>query len=224
MVEPSVDALPFVGLLAVHVLAGVVALGAGIGAITTTKGGRRHNAAGRLYVRSMAVVVTTAALLAVWVADWFLLAIAVFTGYLVLNGYRIVARRRTGQTGPTGLDYAVHGTMLAVGGGMLLAGGWQTATGPPGRWPALAAFGGIGSVLALSEVTRLRRPPEERTTWVVGHIGFMGGAYIATVTAAVTVNLTMLPPLARWLGPTVLGVPAIGYAVRRHGPRFGGAA
>lgn len=49
----------------------------------------------------------------------------------------------------------------------------------------------------------------------------MGGGYIATVTAAVTVNLTMLPPLVRWLGPTAVGVPFIFYGIRKYQPVFG---
>jgi len=49
----------------------------------------------------------------------------------------------------------------------------------------------------------------------------MGGAYIATVTATITVNLTMVPALVRWLGPTVIGTPLIFYAVSRYQKRFG---
>ncbi|PSP46560.1 hypothetical protein BRC69_03275 [Halobacteriales archaeon QH_6_66_25] len=156
--DPSVGTPAFLALLGVHVLAGLFALGAGFGAIVTTKGGRRHNAAGRLYVLSMAVVVTTAVPLAVWVENWFLLAIAAFSGYLVFGGYRVIRQ--------------------------------------------------------------LRRPPAERPPWIGTHIAFMGGGYIATVTATVTVNLTMLPPLVRWLGPTAVGVPLIVYATRSYVPRF----
>ena len=47
------------GLLGVHIASGAVALLAGLVAAVTEKGGRRHVRAGRTYIASMAVVVTT---------------------------------------------------------------------------------------------------------------------------------------------------------------------
>ncbi|MEY7850356.1 hypothetical protein AB7C87_14290 [Natrarchaeobius sp. A-rgal3] len=211
-------------VLWVHVLAGVLALAAGLAAIVTRKGGRRHNVAGRAYALSMVVVVVTAVPLAVWTENWFLLAIAVFSGYLVFGGYRVIARRRTGLTALTPVDYSGHGSMVAVGGLMVAFGGWQMITGPPGLAPALAVFGAIGAGFAVLTLLEFRSPPAERTPWIDWHVGFMGGAYIATVTATITVNLTMVPPLVRWLGPTAVGVPLIVYATRTYGPRFTPAA
>lgn len=209
------------GVLAVHVLAGIVALLAGFAAIVTRKGGQRHNQAGRSYVYSMAVVVVTAVPLAAWIENWFLLAVAVFSGYLVFAGARIIARRRARLTAPTGADYLLHGTMLVAGAGMVAGGGWQSATGEPGLAPVLIVFGLIGLALAGRELAQFRHAPGDRTPWFERHIAYMGGAFIATVTATVTVNLTMIPPLVRWLGPTVVGVALIFYAIDRYRPTFG---
>lgn len=203
--------------LAVHVLAGVAALLAGLAAMVTLKGGPRHNRAGRLYVASMVAVVVTSVPLAVRIRSWFLLAIAVFSGYLVAAGYRVVRRRRAGLTDPTGSDDVLHGAMVVAATAMVVAG----ATGAVMLGPVLVVFGLIGGGLALQELRALRRPAAERSPWFSRHIAFMGGGYIATVTATVTVNLTMVPALARWLGPTVIGIPLIFYAVRRYRPRFG---
>jgi len=220
VIESSADSVVADAVLVGHVLTGVVALAAGMGAIVTAKGRHRHNTAGKLYVAAMALVVVTAVPLAILIENWFLLAIAVFSGYLVFGGYRIVQRRRAGITGLTAVDCAGHGTMLVAGAVMIAAGGWQTATGSPGAWPALAVFGAIGVGFALAVLGQFRKPVANRTPWITWHIGFMGGAYIATVTATVAVNLTMLPPLARWLGPTVVGVPLIVYAVGKYQPKF----
>ncbi len=209
------------GVLGVHILAGVVALGSGIGAIVTKKGGQRHNNAGKLYVLAMAIVVTTAVPLAVWVENWFLLAIAVFSGYLVFGGYRIITRRRARVQELTPTDWVGNGTMIAVGAVMVGAGGWGTVTGEMALAPVLLVFGLIGGVLAVRELATLRDSQKNRDTWFERHIAFMGGAFIATVTAAVTVNLTMVPELVRWLGPTAVGVPLIFYAVSVYQPVFG---
>ena len=211
----------FAPTLAIHVLAGAVALLAGLAAIVTRKGGSRHNCAGKLYGLTMAVVVTTAVPLSVGTSNWFLFAISVFTGYLVAAGYRIVARRRARLTEPTAIDDALHGTMLVASVGMVAGGGYGSLASRMALGEVLVVFGVIGGLLAVRELRQLRRPREDRAPWFSRHIAFMGGAFISTVTATITVNLTELPALARWLGPTVVGVPLIFYAIDRYRPRFG---
>ncbi len=207
--------------LVVHILAGVIALLAGLAAIVTTKGGRRHNQAGRLYVRTMALVVVTALPLAAWTDNWFLFSIAIFSGYLVFAGTRVIRRRRAQLEAYTLTDWLGHGTMLVAGTVMIGAGSWQIASGTVGLAPVLIVFGVIGGLLALGTILESRQPAADRQPWFQQHIGFMGGAYIATVTATITVNLTMVPALARWLGPTAVGTPLIFYAFSRYRQRFG---
>jgi hypothetical protein len=44
----------------------------------------------------------------------------------------------------------------------------------------------------------------------------MLGAYIATLTAFSAVNMTFLPPVVRWLWPTIIGIPAISFWIASH--------
>jgi hypothetical protein len=205
--------------LAGHVAAGVVALLAGAGAILTEKGGARHLRAGRTYVRAMAVVVVTALPLSAVDADHFLFAIAVFSGYLVFTGYRVLGRKRPAPGEAEPLDWAAHLVMVAFGLAMLGLGAADVLAGDGLGW-ALASFGGIGLVLAVREVRSILDPDDDPQAWFFTHIVFMGAGYIATVTAAVTVNLTMLPPLVRWLGPTLVGTPLIVVTTVRYRRRF----
>ncbi len=205
-------------LLAAHILAGGVALLAGAGAIVTKKGRTRHNQLGKYYGLSMGFVTTSAVPLSIAIESWFLLAIAVFSGYLVLAGYRVIDRRRNRIEEIEAIDWLCHGSMIVTGVAMVGGGGWASLSGDPGLAPALVVFGAIGGILAAHELRTLSS--EGGDLWIDRHITFMGGAFIATVTAAVTVNLTMLPPLARWLGPTVVGVPLILYATRIYRPVF----
>jgi len=207
-------ALTTTAVLAVHVVAGAAALLAGLAAIVTRKGRTRHNTAGKSYVAAMGVVVVTAIPLAVWVESWFLLAIAVFSGYLVFSGYQIIRRRRNRVAGPAGMEYLLQGSMVVAGTAMVGAG----VLGITELGPVLVVFGVIGIVLAVREVRTLWG--SGGTPWIDRHIAYMGGGYIATVTATITVNLGMLPPLARWLGPTAVGVPLIFYAIGRYRPVF----
>jgi len=211
------------GLLGLHVAAGVVAVLAGLVAILTEKGGPRHVRAGQVYVGTMAFVVASAFPLAVVDGNAFLFTIAIFTGYLLFAGYRVLDRKRGVPEEVEPLDWLGVAAMLTAGAGMVAWGGYNSLTGAPGIYPALVAFGTIGIVLAGQQAHRFRRPTGPRMGWFYQHIAFMGGAYIATITASATVNLTMLPPLARWLGPTAVGVPAIVLTIRRSRRRFEGS-
>lgn len=207
------------GTLVVHVVSGVVALLAGLGAIATAKGGRRHRRSGRAYVLSMAVVVSTAIPLSLVDGNYFLFAVAVFSGYLVAMGYRVLAREQRTPGEAAAIDWAAHLVMVIFGVGMVLHGGYGVVTGE-GLGAALVVFGAIGTALAGREIWYIFRPSDGRREWFYRHIAFVGGAYIATVTAAVTVNLAMLPAVVRWVGPTVVGTPAILLAVALYRRRF----
>lgn len=207
------------GTLWVHVAAGVVALVAGLAAMATEKGGPRHRRAGRTYVVAMAVVVTTAVPLALVEGNYFLFAIAVFSGYLVLVGYRVIARKRPTPGEAATVDWVAHLGMVVTGVGMVALGGYDLATGDP-LGTVLVVFGVIGLALSVRELRSIYRPPDRPRAWFYRHIVFVAGAYIATVTAAVTVNLETLPPVVRWVGPTVVGTPAILATVWRYRRRF----
>jgi len=211
------------GLLWVHVAAGAVALLAGLVAIGTEKGGRRHVRAGRTYVASMAVVVTTALPLAAVNANYFLFSIAVFSGYLVFSGWRTLSRKRPEPGVAAPVDWAANLAMIGFGLAMVGLGGADLLDGD-GLGVALVVFGAIGLALAGSQVRSIYSPPEDPREWFSRHIVFMGAGYIATVTAAVTVNLVMLPPVLRWVGPTLVGTPLIAVAVARYERRFDSGA
>jgi uncharacterized membrane protein len=206
-----------------HIAAGVLALSAGLVAMATEKGGRRHVRAGRIYVGSMAVVVTTALPLAAVDADYFLFSIAVFSGYLVFTGWRVLARKRPEPGVASPVDWAANLTMVGFGLAMVGLGGADLLDGD-GLGVALVVFGAIGLALAGGQVRSIYSPPEDPREWFSRHIVFMGAGYIATVTAAVTVNLVMLPPVLRWVGPTLVGTPLIAVAVARYERRFDSGA
>lgn len=208
------------GILSVHILAGSIALMSGLAGIISRKGGRRHTTAGKIYVISMGIVVVTAVPLAVAIDSWFLLAIAVFSGYLVFAGMRVISRHRSGTEKPELIDAIGHGAMILGGSGMASGGLWYSIFKPFALAPILIVFGGVGVGLAVREVHALRKPLPDQPPWLNRHIGFMGGAYIATVTAAITVNLSVFPPLVRWLTPTLIGVPCIIIATRKYESRF----
>lgn len=205
-------------VLGVHIAAGLIALAAGFGALATEKGGDRHRRFGRVYVRSMAVVVGTVPVLLAFdptdFARQFLLLVAIFSGYLVFSGYRSLARHRP-TAAPGRIDWVAVGLVILASAGL---GGWGLVlvlsgigSGRPSIGIVMTVFGVIGTGFGLADV-RSFRAGTRRDRRVARHLSRMIGGYIATVTAVSAVNLgDPVPTVVAWLWPTVVGVPLIWY-------------
>ncbi|MDO8905815.1 hypothetical protein [Hydrogenophaga sp.] len=189
-----------------HILAGVTALGAAGAALVTVKGAAWHRRAGLIYVLAMLLVTLTTLALVLMRPNLFLFVIGIFSFYLVFTGWRAAAQR---DGRPRLCDHLAGATMALTGVAMLAKGALQLfATG--GAQPViLLVFGSIGLSLALSDWRDWLRGPITGKARVARHLTRMLAGTIATITAAVVVNLSFLPPLIVWLGPTVLITPLI---------------
>ncbi|MFC7075682.1 DUF2306 domain-containing protein [Haloarcula halophila] len=210
--------------LGTHVVAGFVALGGGLGAFVTAKGGRRHRQSGMAYVYAMAVVSGTS--LALYALDptsfrLFLSLVAVFSFYFAFSGYRVLSRKRPTDA-PERTDWVALGLFGAASVGLLIVGTLWYLDGN-GFATVILVFGGLGATFAVGDVRSFRTSPEPGE-WVGQNVIRMGAGYIAAVSAFSAVNVLVLPAVVRWLWPTVLGTPLLVYLGRRYRRRFGPAA
>jgi len=200
-----------------HIAAGTVALSAGVGALATAKGGLWHRRSGRVFVVSMGIVVGTVfPLLALDPTSFraFLALVAVFSGYLVLSGYRALSRKRPTDE-PGVIDWiGAAGVVIACAG----LGGWGLSLilGGDSFGIVMIVFGGIGLAFGVAD-TRTFRAGGRRGPWTVTHLQRMIAAFIATVSAVSAVNLTGMLGIVAWLWPTVAGVPLIVYWSKKYG-------
>lgn len=200
--------------LGVHIIAGIVALLAGIAALVTTKGGQRHRLTGRVYVWAMAVVVGTVFPLLAFEPSpnrIFLTLVAVFSGYFAFSGYRVLSRKRSSDT----IGQVDWIAAFLVVSACLFLGGWGIGflLGGDSFGTVMVVFSAIGLTVGLSDLREFR-DPSRRSPWMLEHLGRMMGAYIATVTAVSVVNTGSV---VSWLWPTVIGVPLIWYWFRKYG-------
>jgi uncharacterized membrane protein len=193
-------------ILFLHILNGVAALAAAGIAVGSAKGGWLHRRSGNIYTLAMAFVGLSALVLAVVHPNPFLFAVGVFSLYLVFTGWR-AARVRDGR--PRGLDHAGGAVMVLAGIGMLGWGAQGLLAGDGAQPVILLVFGSIGLTLALSDWRDWGRGPITGKARIARHLSRMLGGTIATVTAAGVVNLSFLPDLLVWLGPTALITPII---------------
>lgn len=206
--------------LGAHILAGFVALGAGLGAFLTEKGGLYHRRLGMGYVYAMAVVSGTALLLLPLdptFARQFLALVAIFSFYFAFSGYRVLSRKQPGED-PARIDWIAVALLGVSSVGLLVMGALRYLDGS-GFAAVLLVFGSIGTVFAISDVRELRTGLDAGE-WVAGHVTRMGAGYIATVTAFSSVNFLFLPTVVRWLWPTLLGTPLLFYLARTYTERF----
>ncbi|MFC6975537.1 hypothetical protein ACFQL1_14195 [Halomicroarcula sp. GCM10025709] len=209
--------------LGVHIFAGFVALGGGLGAFVTAKGGRRHRRFGIAYVYAMAVVSGTSLLL--YVIEpvsfrLFLALVAIFSFYFAYSGYRVLSRKRPTDA-PGRRDWVALGLFGVASVGLVVVGALWYLDGN-GFAPVILVFGTVGTAFAAGDLRSFGTPPESGE-WIGQHVTRMGAGYIAAVSAFSAVNFLFLPAVARWLWPTVLGTPLLVYLGRTYTQRFGPA-
>lgn len=193
-------------ILIFHVLAGFTALAMAGLALGTGKGGARHRRAGNIYVLAMLAVTLTTFMLVAIRPDLFLLVIGIFSFYLVFTGWR-AAMVRDGQ--PRIPDH-MAGAVMALTGVVMMGLGVGRLISSGGAHPViLLVFGSIGLTLALTDWRDWRAGPVTGKARIARHLTRMLAGTIATITAAVVVNLSFLPALVTWLGPTALITPFI---------------
>lgn len=189
-------------LLIIHVTAGFLALGAGLGAILSKKGRRIHKLTGRMFFYLMLTVAVSAAVISTVKLNEFLLLIAGFAAYQNIGGYRSVKNK---GLRPNAVDWLATALGLVTGCCMIATFNI-----------VLLVFGGICLFLALLDLRTyyviFSGKPVPKLAWLVRHIGFMMGAYIATFTAFMVVNVRNVEPVwIPWLAPTMVGVPLMQY-------------
>ncbi|MDB6125853.1 MAG: hypothetical protein JWQ71_4846 [Pedosphaera sp.] len=193
---------PFYFTLAIHIVAGTVALLIAPLAMATVKGGRWHRRWGKIYFWAMAGVALTAGFMCWLRSGLFLFLIAIFSFYLALTGYRVLGRKKPEEDKPHSFDVCIAVAMVLAGAGLILLGVRDADARQ--RWVPII-FGAIGVFLGMMDIVRLRKPPRAKQAWMFLHMTRFLGAYVATVTAFSVVNFHFLPFYWRWLWPTAFG-------------------
>jgi len=215
--------------LIIHIVTGITALLVGLIPMFARKGGRLHNRAGLVFVYCMITVAITALLLCVLqpfkMMRLFLTGIAVFSFYLSMTGWR-ATKQKDGQISAfdRGLTYA---TML-VSVGMIGFGLYLLMLNGASFFPIVFSFFGVLTFVFAGRDLQAMRQPARKMQWYFQHFTRMGGAYIATFTAAVVTNVGRIAPAGSpewigtlfWIAPSVIGSIIIGRTVRHYLIKF----
>ncbi len=213
-------------LLTIHVLAGSTAFVLAPLALVSAKGGKAHRRWGKIYFWCMAVVGSTALVMAVYRPILFLALVAVFSFYAAFVAYRVLGQKATWKGEPVvdGLDWGAAILCFASSLALALAGIIRPEIVQNLRVPAIV-FGAIGMRISGKAMWRFTHPPAEKMFWWYVHLQGMIGSYIAAWTAfcLVTIGPLLHGVWWLWLVPMLIGLPAIvattAYYQRKFSPR-----
>jgi hypothetical protein len=212
-------------LLGVHIAAGSTAFLMAPLALATAKGGKAHRRWGKIYFWAMAVVASTAVVLALYRPVLFLALVAVFSFYAAFSAYRVLFHKNLPRGEKvTWPDWGAAIFTFASSFALALLGLVKPALVQNLAIPSVV-FGIIGMWLAGKSMWQFLRPPREKMFWWYEHLGNMLGSYIAAWTAfsVVTIGRFVHGGWLIWVMPTAIGVPAISlttaYYKRKFAPR-----
>lgn len=199
-----------------HIASGFTALVTGLIPLLVTKGGRAHRLWGWVYAGSLGLSSALALELALRGPDLFMASLAVLTLYLLFSGLRAIRwHQHPERSAATALDRAGPLLLLVLSFASPL---WYL-THPRGGWSSFSlvplVFGALGALFAVRDLRSLRALGLSEGVHVFDHFVRMLSSYIAATTAFSVTNLRALPPLVRWLWPTVLGTICITLLARR---------
>jgi uncharacterized membrane protein len=202
----------------IHVIAGCIALLAGLFAIIYRKKTKKHVPFGRVYYWCMTVIFITATYVSAYKGNIFLFCIAFFTYYSCLTAFRSLKLKHLhkGQKAKT-LDWVIEGIFGTMHVGFLIFGIFLLYNNNKDFGIICAVFGTLGLRLNYVTIKRLKGHVEYNNFWLLAHLGGMLGSYIGAITAFLVNNNRWIhmPNLVAWLGPAVILVPLIFYELNR---------
>jgi uncharacterized membrane protein len=205
-----------------HIAAGTTAFFVAPVALVARKGGKAHASWGKVFFWGMVLVAASAVPMTIMNPNPFLFLIAIFSFHLSLSGYRAVVRRRAANPAlAVKIDLTIPTVMILF---YLALASWglhlfTVQPHHPFGYISLV-FATIGLHASANDLYGLVKPSTDRMAWWYDHMQGMITSYIAAVSAFSAVNFFFLPDALRWLWPTLIGAPLLGYWKRYYRKKF----
>ena len=194
-------------LLAIHILAGTIALLCAALAVSSEKGKKFHVFSGRTYFWCMVGIFLTAIPMSIINSNIFLLLIAIFSFYLAFAGMRF-AKNRKGTA--TTIDWIAVSLMILSGLGM-----WALSIiyfiNDNSQYITVLVFGFIALALGYGDYRSHKNKAAKGKERIAKHLTNMMAGTIAVITAVLVVNVNIEPIWIWWLLPTAVITPIIFY-------------
>lgn len=190
----------------IHIVGGSTSLLLGIYILLVKKGDKRHKLLGNIYFYSMFTAALVALPMSYLNPSFFLFIVGVFTSYMLLTGKRSLKKKKIEDV--KWIDWLLTVVMLIFGLAFIVL-GIHNVIQSNYFGTVFLVFGSISILFVSQDITNFRGKSKGKNYWLITHLQRMMGSYIASVTAFLVVNNTMLPDVLVWLLPTLVLVPLI---------------
>lgn len=198
----------FLVALVLHIISGSIGLISGTVAMAAPKAGKLHKQAGKLFFYAMTAIFVSSLYMSIVKSNLYLLLIGFFSFYLACTGYRILRLKKLAlqPIAPAAVDYLIGFTGIISGACMLSYAGYLLLQHNQ-FGIVILCFGSLAFWLGYRDLRKFRVRPTEKTHWIQSHGLRMAGAYAATITAFVVVNIQIQQQWILWLLPAVIVIP-----------------
>jgi uncharacterized membrane protein len=203
----------FKSLQLIHIAGGTTSLLLGIIVLSLKKGDKRHKWLGNIYFYAMLIASIVAIPMSYLHPNYFLFIVAIFTIYMLLTGYRYLSKKKIQDVNY--IDLILTGSILVFGFAFIGFGIYHIVQ-QDYFGIVLLVFGTICLLFAKKDYENFKGKSDIKNYWLTGHIQRMMGSYIASTTAFLVVNNTVIPNIIAWLIPTFLIAPLITRWSKQH--------
>ncbi len=207
-------------LLIIHVIFGFSALITGAFAMLLNKNVKKHKIFGKIYYWSMIGVFVTVVPMFIIKGNalLFLFLVGIFSTYLAVAGRRYLTLNNRAKN-LRWSDYIVVGFVFITAVSMITLGIYDLSISRTGTGLIVLVFGSILLSNTIQDIRFLKKVYQGMKGLrkpLYNHISRMGGAYIATFTAFMVNNFSMvLPFYITWFLPAVIGATLISLTIKR---------
>lgn len=193
-------------LLGIHIVGGGISLLLGFIILCLKKGNKRHQLLGNLYGYTLGTASVVAIPMSYLHPNYFLFIISVFTIYMLLTGKRYLQKKELSNVTIT--DWIL--TILIANFGTAFIGfGILHIIKSNVFGIVFIVFGLISYLFVYQDYLNFTGKSTVKNFFLITHLQRFIGSYIASVTAFLVVNNTLLPSVIAWLLPAILMVPLI---------------
>ena len=200
-------------LLTVHIVGGVVSLLLGMLILFAKKADRRHVLVGRIYFYALLTASLVALPMSYLHPNYFLFIIGFFTSYMILSGTRYLKKKSVEDV--KWKDWALTIAMLLFGLAFISF-GVSLLVSSNFFGIVLVIFGSISMLYVYQDYINFNGRSKFKNYWLTTHIQRMVASYIASFTAFLVVNNTILPGIVAWLLPSLFFVPLLIFWSRKY--------
>ena len=193
-------------LLYIHIILVIIGLIAGILIILLKKGDKRHQLTGKIFSYALGISMLGSFPISIAKENTFLFCIGIWTLYMIITGNRSLKITNTKMVSK--IDWLITILMLFFGV-LLLANGLSSFHSGLGLPIVSSVFAWISFFFVWTDIRFFNGKMTAINAPKLIHIQRMMGAFIASVTAFIVVNNTILPGLVAWLLPTLVFTPLI---------------